>query len=74
MSIITVTSSLTTSNTVNAESLPTATSVGGTSNSSNSGSGGISKDGKLGMEVGLGIGVPAICIALLAWLFPCKPR
>jgi hypothetical protein len=69
------TSSSTTSTTVKAESLSTATSVsGGISNTSSSGSGGISKDGKLGLEVGLGIGIPAICVALLAWLFPCKPR
>lgn len=35
---------------------------------------GISKNGKLGMEVSLGIGIPAICVVILAWWFPSNNR
>jgi len=42
----------------------------GTSSSSNGENAGVSADGKLGMAVGLGIGIPTMIVGILMWCVP----
>jgi len=52
--------------------MPSTTGSGGGNNGS--GGNGLSKDARVGLAAGLGVGIPAIVIALLAWWFPCRRR
>jgi hypothetical protein len=52
---------------------PTGTAGSGGGNNE-SGGNGLSNGARLGLAAGLGVGIPAIVIALLAWWFPCGRR